>query len=138
MPTLLDLADLPIPEQCQGRSLKPFLEEGKASKWRDRTHWEFDYRIFANMIDLPLDKCHLVVERTENTKLVKFGGYPAIYFDLKNDPNEQNPLTEHPLMTEAIQNLNSWLPPFRKSELVNQLATPDGMITLSDPLSHNS
>tara|TARA_Y100000741_G_scaffold62585_1_gene44478 strand:+ start:9837 stop:11315 length:1479 start_codon:yes stop_codon:yes gene_type:complete len=138
MPTLLDLANLPIPEQCQGRSLTPFLKEGKAPKWRDKTHWEFDYRVFANMIDLPLDECHLVVERTETTKLVKFGEYPAIYFDLENDPNEQNPLTDHPLMEEAIQSLNSWMPPFRKSELVNRLATPDGMITLSDPPSRDS
>jgi len=138
MPTLLDLANLPVPEQCQGRSLKPFLKEGKAPKWRDKTHWEFDYRVFANMIDLPLDECHLVVERTETTKLVKFGEYPAIYFDLENDPNEQNPLTDHPLMEEAIQSLNSWMPPFRKSELVNRLATPDGMITLSDPPSRDS
>ena len=133
MPTLLDLAGLPIPEQCQGKSLRPFLEKGSASDWRDRTHWEFDYRVFANMINQPLDNCHLVVERTKDTKLVKFGGYPAIYFDLNKDPGEQNPLTDHPSLEKALSELNEWLPPFQESELVNRLATSEGMITLSDP-----
>ena len=138
MPTLLDLAGLPIPEQCQGKSLRPFLEKGSASDWRDRTHWEFDYRVFANMINQPLDNCHLVVERTKDTKLVKFGGYPAIYFDLNKDPGEQNPLTDHPSLEKALSELNEWLPPFQESELVNRLATSEGMITLSDPPNCNS
>ena len=43
MPTLLDLAGITIPEQCEGNSVRTFLEGGKPDKWRKTVHWEFDF-----------------------------------------------------------------------------------------------
>ena len=63
MPTLLDLAGLPVPEQCQGRSLRPFLETGSAPHWRSAAHWEFDFRVFAGLFGLPLGDCNLALLR---------------------------------------------------------------------------
>jgi arylsulfatase A-like enzyme len=133
MPTLLDLAGLPVPDQCQGRSLRPFLEDGTAQGWRTSTHWEFDFRVFARQIGLPLDQCHLMVERSNSEKLVSFGGYPSLYFDLITDPGEQHPIFEHPGLSLMEASLAAWRPAFVPSELVNRLATPRGMITLRDP-----
>ena len=39
MPTLLELADVPIPDTVEGRSLVPFLQ-GDTSNWRDYLHLE--------------------------------------------------------------------------------------------------
>ena len=45
MPTILDWVDLPLPVQCDGRSLSPFLKNQKTpSDWRDAVHWEYDFR----------------------------------------------------------------------------------------------
>ena len=43
-PTILDHIGVEIPLQCDGRSLRPFLEGGQPAKWRDAAHWEFDFR----------------------------------------------------------------------------------------------
>lgn len=133
MPTLLDLAGLPTPSQCQGRSLRPFLEDGTAQGWRTSTHWEFDFRVFARQVGLPLEECHLMVERTHNQKVVSFGGYPSLFFDLTADPGEQHPLLAHPGLSQAEASLAAWRPDPVLSELVNRLATPRGMITLRGP-----
>jgi arylsulfatase A-like enzyme len=133
MPTLLDLAGLPIPEQCQGHSLRPFLEKGRAEGWRTAVHWEFDFRVFARTLGLPLEDCHLMVERTRSQKLVSFSGYPNLFFDLTVDPGEQRPLLEHLELSKAEASLAAWRPSPIFSELVNRLATPKGMITLRDP-----
>ena len=133
MPTLLDLAGLPVPDQCQGRSLRPFLTDGRADDWRTATHWEFDFRVFAAMAGLPLDDCHLVVERDRDGMYVRFGGYPDLFVDLVADPDERHPLVDHPAMARYAERLAGWRPMVVESELVNRLATPHGMLTLSDP-----
>ncbi|WP_288026650.1 arylsulfatase [Arthrobacter sp.] len=52
MPTLLDLAGVPVPDSCDGRSLVPFLRDGTSSKsagaapaerWREWLHGEHVY-----------------------------------------------------------------------------------------------
>ena len=134
MPTLLDLAGITIPEQCEGNSVRTFLEGGKPDKWRKTVHWEFDFRVFAERIELPLNECRLVVHRDNRGKLVHFLGMQDIFFDLETDQYEQNPLFEHPLMKSFSSDLNYWLPEISESPLVNLLATAEGMITLKNPI----
>lgn len=137
MPTLLDLGELPLPDQCQGASVRPFLEGRTPETWRQATHWEFDFRVFAQTVGLPLDDCHLAVHRDRTGKLVQFGGMPDLFFDLESDPGEQYPLTDHPAMVACRSALAEWRPSFSDSPLVNLLATPNGMITLRDPQPAN-
>ena len=96
-------------------------------------HWEFDFRVFAERIGLPLNECRLVVHRDKRGKLVHFFGMEDIFFDLEIDEHEQNPLFEHSLMNGFSSDLNSWLPEISESPLVNLLATAEGMITLKNP-----
>ena len=133
MPTLLDLAGLPVPGQCQGASVRPFLEGQVVSSWRRAVHWEFDFRVFARTVGLPLADCHLAVHRDQAGKLVHFAGMPDLYFDLGSDPDEQHPLIDHPAMAGYQSALAEWRPPFDDGPLVNLLATPKGMLTLRDP-----
>ena len=130
----MDLAGLPVPGQCQGASVRPFLEGQIASSaWRQAVHWEFDFRVFARTVGLPLADCNLAVHRDQAGKLVHFAGMPDLYFDLESDPDEQHPLIGHPAMVGYQSGLAEWRPPFDDGPLVNLLATPKGMITLRDP-----
>ena len=97
-------------------------------------HWEFDFRVFAERIGLPLNECRLVVHRDDRGKLVHFFGMQDIFFDLETDKYEQNPLFEHSLMKSFSSELNHWLPEISESPLVNLLATAEGMITLKNPV----
>ena len=133
MPTLLDLAEINIHKQCEGASVRPFLEGKTPYAWRRSAHWEFDFRIFASKIGLPLKDCNLSVLRNHEGKLVHFAGMPDIYFDLIKDSDEQFPFFSHSAMKTYLNSLNDWLPEIKESPLINFLATPDGMITLKDP-----
>ena len=133
MPTLLDLAGLSVPAQCQGRSLRPFLEHGSADGWRKATHWEFDFRVFARESGLPLTACNLVVHRDRSGEYVHFAGMPPIFFDLEEDPDERRPLSDHSEMARYAMALLDWRLSSDDETLAVRLATPQGMLTLVDP-----
>src|SRR5262249_54827839 len=69
MPTMLRAIGAPIPHQCDGASLAPFLETGAApAGWRDAAHWEFDFRDPADdtpetRLGLTMHQCALNVVR---------------------------------------------------------------------------
>jgi arylsulfatase A-like enzyme len=44
MPTLLDYLQVEKPLQCDGYSLRPWIEGGTPEGWRAEVHWEFDFR----------------------------------------------------------------------------------------------
>ena len=44
MPTILDWLGLPVPRQCDGRSLLGFCEGQPPADWRTEVHYEFDFR----------------------------------------------------------------------------------------------
>ncbi|HYC64937.1 MAG TPA: alkaline phosphatase family protein, partial [Reyranellaceae bacterium] len=44
MPTILEWMGLPVPRQCDGHSLLPFVERGAPASWRSEAHYEFDFR----------------------------------------------------------------------------------------------
>jgi arylsulfatase A-like enzyme len=93
MPTILDWLGVEKPLQCDGHSLRPFLEGGKPSRWRDETRWEFDFRDVSDdaaerLFGITLDECGLAVLRTATEKYVHFSGLPPLFYDLATDPDE--------------------------------------------------
>ncbi|MEE1565373.1 MAG: hypothetical protein V1249_10360, partial [Acidimicrobiales bacterium] len=93
----------------------------------------FDFRVFAGIFDLPLVDCNLAVLRDRAGKLVLFGGLPPLYVDLEQDPDEVTPVAEHPAMRTYAEDLLDWRPGVVDGPLANLLATPGGMLTLTDP-----
>ncbi|MHA1565992.1 MAG: alkaline phosphatase family protein [Alphaproteobacteria bacterium] len=97
MPTILDHLDLEIPLQCDGQSVRPFLEGGTPAGWRDEARWEYDFREIADAaverdFGITIDECGLSILRTDTAKYVHFAGLPPLYFDLEKDPAELNNL----------------------------------------------
>ena len=78
---LLEAVGAPIPGQCDGRSLAPFLAGAAPVAWRDEAHWEFDFRDPSNddaeqALGLTLHQCALNVVRGERYKYVHFTRLP--------------------------------------------------------------
>ncbi|WP_261840804.1 alkaline phosphatase family protein [Aliamphritea ceti] len=122
MPTILDMLGSAIPLQCDGYSLRPFLErqffEGNSDmSWRSAAHWEHDYRDILlgdpeSKLGLNLDECSLAVIRDNDYKYVHFNQLPPLLFDMQADPAELNNLADNPEYTQITlkyaQKMLSW------------------------------
>jgi arylsulfatase A-like enzyme len=125
-PTILDHVGVEVPLQCDGRSLRPFLEGGQPAKWRDAAHWDFDFRnINDESVDgrfgISIDECCLAVVRTSKQKYVHFAGLPPLYYDIADDPAELNNLSGQPAHAAAERDMArrmlNWRIAFNRREL---------------------
>ncbi len=93
LPTMLDWLGLARPRQCDGRSLRGWLEGGPADGWRDDALFEY---VFADPLSpgaerhfgLDTESCVLAALRCESHKYVAFAGLPPLLFDLCADAGE--------------------------------------------------
>ena len=119
MPTMLDWFDLPLPVQCDGQSLLPFLKNDKTpSNWRDAAHWEYDFRdivegsAMEKSLGLTHHQCTLNVLRDDEYKYVHFTNLPPLFFDLKKDPGEFVDQSKNPDYASRVlhysQKMLSW------------------------------
>ena len=138
MPTMLDLIGAEIPGQCDGLSLRPFLE-GRAApaNWRSEAHWEFDFRNPADnaaeqALDLTLHQCTMNIVRDARYKYVHFTKSPPLFFDLEKDPgefvNRANDPAYLPRVLEYAQKLLSWRMNHDEQTLTHIALTPDGPV----------
>ena len=107
-PTILETAGLQSPEQFNGQSFIPLLQQ-KETVWRDKIfyeyYWEYAYPQTPTM--------HGV--RTEQYKYIRYHGLwdTNEFYDIQNDPNEMNNLidsSEHQdIIEELVSSLYDWL-----------------------------
>lgn len=89
VPTVCDLAGVPMPPDMRGHSLRP-LAEGKAGPWRDFviSHTGLDGRMI----------------RTNGYKLITYRNDPVLQlFDMKNDPWETKNLAEEAACASVVK-----------------------------------
>lgn len=89
-PTVLDYAGIKIPDQMQGKSMRPLLEE-KETTWRESIFYEY-------WVDLVHSIPTMTAVRTDRYKLI---AYPELndineLYDVQNDPHELNNLATNP------------------------------------------
>ncbi|MDR2441405.1 MAG: sulfatase-like hydrolase/transferase [Planctomycetaceae bacterium] len=107
-PTLLDFANVPIPKEIQGRSLRPLLEGKKPADWRKA--WFYEYFAEKQRNSKVVD---VTAVRTIDAKLIRYALQKGIQedwselFDLKNDPYETKNLYNNPDYTELRKNMET-------------------------------
>jgi arylsulfatase A-like enzyme len=142
VPTILDWIGVPVPRQCDGRSLLGMVRSGRVpDNWRDAVHWEFDFRdpILGEAeaaLGLHMDACTLNVHRTRRWKYVHFAALPPLLFDLEADPDELVDRSRDPaaagVLSEAAQALLSWRMHHADKTLTHMRITPEtGLIVAS-------
>jgi arylsulfatase A-like enzyme len=100
LPTIADAIGVAVPDQCDGRSLSPWLRGEVPPVWRDAAHWEFDWRsvmigLFGDTSGIgDLDSMYLTVTRSDTTSYVQFGDGSWLCFDLAADPTWRTPLDD--------------------------------------------
>lgn len=105
-PTFLELADAPIPEEIQGKSMSKILEGDAPGNWRKSMYYHYyEYPYGWHNVNK-----HYGI-RTERYKLIHF--YSDIdqweLYDLKKDPHEMNNIIDNPEYADIVENLKKQL-----------------------------
>jgi arylsulfatase A-like enzyme len=137
MPTLIDLFDRQIPLQCDGLSLRPFLEGRKPERWRTEAHWEIDFRDVESgqpekALGIRLHECNLAVIRDEWYKYVHFAALPPLFYDLRKDSDELHNLAGDPVYAGLVltyaQKMISWRMVNDERTLTGKKVGPGGVM----------
>jgi arylsulfatase A-like enzyme len=119
LPTLCELIAAPIPAQCDGHSLVPWLAGDTPADWREMATWEYDWRQLyvsddANSSalqwphDRRLERQHLCTQRDAHTAYVQFGNGDWLAFDLAADPTWRTPITDTARVLPLAQRMLTW------------------------------
>lgn len=137
MPTILDWLRVPIPRQCDGVSLRPWLEGHVPPVWRRHAHFAYDFRDVAtatpeHALHQQPDQCTMTILRGETTKYVHFTALPPLFFDLADDPGELCDRSRDPAyqgqVLEHAQALLSWRLEHDERTLTNMWLGRQGVV----------
>jgi len=102
--TFLDVAGLPIPDDMQGRSLKPLLVGQDPPDWRKSIYYRYYEYPGAHSVQK-----HYGV-RTERYKLIYFHEIDEWeLYDLEKDPRELNNVYNDPAYAQIVKDLKAEL-----------------------------
>ncbi|MFM2072216.1 MAG: hypothetical protein RLZZ623_2479, partial [Actinomycetota bacterium] len=114
-PTICEAIGVPVPAQCDGMPLTPFLLGQAPPWWRTAAHWEFDWRdlfIDGSAHDWPwdrrLERQHLTVIRDERGAYVQFADGSWRCFDLEADPTWRTEITDPAIVLGYAQQMLLW------------------------------
>ena len=115
LPTFCEALKQPIPAQCDGFPLTPFLDGSEPPMWRDAAHWEYDWRfslIPTYPHDVPwkrhLSAMNLAVRRSENYAYVQFADGDWLCFDIAKDPTWHTQVTDPSIVMHEAQAMLQW------------------------------
>ena len=134
LPTLCEAMGVPIPAQCDGLPLTPFLEGEEPPWWRTAAHWEFDWRdnfIRRQPTDWPwdrrLEQNNLATLRTEDHAYVQFGDGSWLCFDLAADPTWRTTTDDPAVVLPLAQQMLTWRAEHADRTLADMLLTRGGV-----------
>ncbi len=136
MPTILDWTGIPVPRQCDGRSLLPLLA-GQDAPWRDAAFMEMDFRdlrggAWHEALGLTPDQCGVAILRDDQHKYVHFTALPPLLFDLERDPGEFRSLADDPdyarVLSDCRSRMLDWRIGAADRTLTGISASPGGLV----------
>ena len=134
LPTLCDAIGAPVPLQCDGLPLTPFLLGDDPPHWRDAAHWEFDWRSILIRVGLgewPRDRraerLHLTVLRTASHAYVQFGDGSWRCFDLAADPTWRTAVEDPAVVLPLAQAMLVWRSVHAERTLADMLLEDGGI-----------
>ena len=114
-PTLCEALAMPVPAQCDGLPLTPFLDGTEPPFWRDAASWEWDWRdsfIGREPANWPwdqrLERQNLAVRRNATHAYVQFGNGTSLCFDLATDPSWQTQEFDPTTTLRLAQDMLTW------------------------------
>ena len=120
-PTICDAIDAPIPSQCDGLPLTPYLRGEEPPWWRDAAHWEFDWRDVLLERGEPgpvdddgwpwqrrLEELHVATLRDDDGLYAQFGDGSWLCFDLAADPTGRTQILEPSRVLDYAQRMLVW------------------------------
>ncbi|MBI2704394.1 MAG: alkaline phosphatase family protein [Actinobacteria bacterium] len=140
MPTLLDWLGVdPLPLQCDGRSVLPFLHGSVPAAWREDVRWEFDFRIpqvLPHPLGMRMDQAVLSVVRTADRKYVHFPTLPMVLEDLADDPSELRDVSAEAHYRDDLlamkDRMLNWRIEHADRTLTGMMLTPSGVFESRD------
>ena len=133
-PTLCEAMGLPVPAQCDGLPLTPFLRGEAPPWWREAAHWEFDWRFsliprgpHAWPWDRRLERQNLAVRRDDTHAYVHFGDGSWLCFDLAADPTWRTLVHDPAVVLAKAQGLLDWRQRLADRTLTGMLVEAGGI-----------
>ena len=115
MPTICEAIGVPVPSQCDGYPLTPFLTGETPRWWRSSAHWEWDWRdaVIGTVPaewpwDRTLERQNLATLRTDTHAYVQFGNGKWQCFDLAADPTWRTTTTDAEVVLPLAQEMLTW------------------------------
>lgn len=120
LPTICEAIGEPVPAQCDGVPLTPFLRgEPAPAGWRTSAHWEFDWRGYLVQLqpdgwrdgwpgDRTLERQNLAVVRDATHAYVQFGDGGWLCFDLATDPTWRTTTDDPAVVLPLAQAMLQW------------------------------
>jgi len=141
MPTLCDAIGEPVPLQCDGLPLTPFLAGERPREWRDAAHYEWDWRdVFIQMGEHPwpwdrrLERQNLAVLRNDRHAYVQMGDGDWLCYDLAADPTWQTRVTDAAVVLPLAQQMLVWRQQHLDRQLTGMLLRNGGVGRPPDPV----
>ncbi len=141
MPTLCDALGQPVPLQCDGLPLTPFLRAERPEHWRTSAHYEWDWRdVFISSDphawpwDRRLERQNLAVVRTQTHAYVQFGNGDWLCFDLAADPTWQTQVTDPSVVLPLAQEMLVWRQEHLDRQMTGMLLRQGGIGRRPDPV----
>ena len=134
MPTIAEALGQPVPKQCDGLPLTPFLRGEPLPQWRDAASYEYDWRHYFIRMgerhwpwDQRLEKQHLAVRRYNDKAYVQFGDGTWLAFDLAADPTWRTTFTDPSRVLAMAQDMLVWRSRHTNRDLTGMLVEDGGI-----------
>ena len=134
LPTIAELLDQPVPKQCDGLPLTPFLCGEPVPKWREAASYEYDWRHYFIRMgsrnwpwDQRLEQQNLTVRRYDDQAYVQFGDGTWLAFDLAADRTWRTTFQDPARVLSMTQDMLVWRSRHTNRDLTGLLMEDGGI-----------